>query len=332
MRSLGSARARLLALSAVVLFTAGPFAVSPASAQIGTAITPITVASDPGGFVYIAFGSSSNQWKNAELLGGVTVFAADAPNGTLLARLPLLPPFQSDDFSTPPGWTFTGVPAGTYYIAMVNGIVGTPSIPANAWARLDVTGSCAGVPGMALLNRDLNAGPSAVRVTMTAFGSCARSFLIEAGTSPGAANIASFEQGAAFLDATGVPAGSYYLRVRAKNPAGVGAYSAVLPLPVPACPAEIPDEVDDLTATVVGNTVTLSWTPPATPPGRPVTYYELAVLSAAPPGSPAPRYLLPGSMTSISAALPSGTYQVLMYAGNSCGSESGSGVVTFTVP
>lgn len=327
----GPARTRCLPFLVAVLFAAAA-PVAPARAQVGTAVSPMTAQSEPGGLVFIGFGRDPRQWSTAEALGGITLFAADAPNGAVTARLPIQPPFLSDDMLTPPGWTFSGVPAGTYYLALVYGIVGSPTIPATAWTRLDVTGSCTAAPGVALLTRDMNAGPTGVRVRMSAFGSCARSFLVDAGTSPGAANIASFEQTAALLDTSGVPPGSYYLRVRAKNQAGVGPASAVLPLPVPACPTELPDEVDDLTATVVGHTVTLTWTPPATPAGRPVTYYEFAVVNAAPPGTPPARYLVPGSLSTVSATLASGTYQVLIYAGNACGAESGSGLVTFTVP
>lgn len=323
--------ARPLPLAVGALFAALVTATT-AAAQVGTAITPITVQSEVGGFVYIAFGPSSNQWTTAESLGGVTLFAAASPNGALLARLPILPPFPSDELLTSPGWTFTGVPSGTFYLAMVYGIVGAPNIPASAWTRLDVVNSCTSPPGIGMLTRDMSVGPNSLRVRMTAFGGCARSFLVEAGTSPGAANVASFEQTSVLLDASGVPSGTYYLRIRAKNERGVGAYSPVLPLAVPACPTELPDEVDDLTATVSGQTVTLSWTPPVTPPGRPITYYEFEVVNAGPPGTPRPRALLPGASSTISATLPSGTYQVLIYAGNACGAESGSGIVTFTVP
>lgn len=59
---------------------------------------------------------------------------------------------------------------------------------------------------------------------MPAFGGCAGGFLVEAGSTPGASNIASFEQGGVLRDGTGVPAGNYYFRVRAKNQFGIGPY------------------------------------------------------------------------------------------------------------
>ncbi len=305
---------------------------NPAHAQVGTAVQPITVEGDSG-FAYIGFGPSPNQWTTAESLGGVTLFAAYAPNGPVLVRLPFLPPFESDELLTPPGWGFPGVPPGTYYVALVYGIVASPNIPAEHWTQLDVPGGCTTAPGIGLLNRDLaGVAPDAVRVFMSAFGGCATSYLVEAGTSPGATNVASFEQAGVLLSAGGVPPGNYYMRVRGKNQFGVGPYSAVLPVSVPGCPTEGPQEVDDLTATVVGNSVTLTWTPPVAPPGRPITYYELALLHAAPPATPAPRILLPGAVSTITATVPSGTYRLLIYAGNACNSESGSPLVTFTVP
>lgn len=315
---------------AAALVAACVLTAAPADAQVGTAITPLTVQADIG-FAFIGFGPSPNQWTTAEALGGVTLFASHAPNGGVLVRLPFLPPFESDELLTPPGWGFPGVPPGTYYVALVYGIVDTINIPAEHWTQLVVPATCTTAPGIGLANRDLaGVAPDTVRVFLSAFGGCATSYLVEAGTSPGATNVASFEQPGVLVNAGGVPAGDYYLRVRGRNQFGVGPYSAVLPVSVPACPSERPDEVDALTATVVDHTVTLTWTPAATPPGRPITYYEFALLDVAPLGTPPPRYLFPGAATTLTVTLPSATYRVLIYGGNACGSESGA-AVTFTV-
>lgn len=319
---------RLVAVfAAACLLTA-----APADAQVvGTAIRPLTVQADIG-FAYIGFGPDPNQWTSAEALGGVTLFASTAPNGPVLVRLPFLPPFESDELLTPPGWGFPGVPPGTYYVALIYGIVNTIDIPAEYWTQLVVPGTCTTVPGIGLANRDLaGVTPDTVRVFLSAFGGCATSYLVEAGTSPGATNVASFEQPGVLVNAGGVPSGDYYLRVRGRNQFGVGPISAVLPVSVPACPSEKPGEVDAITATVLGHDVTLNWTPAAAPPGRPITYYEFALLDVAPSGTPPLRYLVPGAATSLSTTLPSATYRVLIYSGNACGSESGA-IVSFKVP
>lgn len=314
--------------------TAWLLIVAPAGAQVGTAITPLILQGDPAG-AFIGFESSQEGVDVINAAGGVTLFAAYAPNGPLLVRLPFVAPFQYLPEQARIGWRYNGVPPGTYYLAIVVGIVNTPNISAAAWGQLVVPGACTDVPGMGIIDRDsAGVAPDTVRLLSSTHGGCATSFLVEAGTSPGVANVASFEQPGAVLSAGAGPAGNYDVRVRGRNQFGLGADSAVLPVSVPNCSTERPDEVDDLAASVVGHQVTLTWTAPATPPGRPITYYEIALLSGRAPGAPAPRFLLP-AVSSVSGILPSGTYSIALYAGNACNSTIGGGptdAVTFTVP
>ena len=55
-------------------------------------------------------------------------------------------------------------------------------------------------------------------------GDPVQTYVIEAGSAPGAADLASFSTGstATTFEAAGVPAGTYYLRVRANNGGGSG--------------------------------------------------------------------------------------------------------------
>lgn len=314
------------ATAAACLLTA-----ASAAAQIGTAVRPLNVQGHPAA-IFIGL-SGRNQLDTAEWAGGVTLFAAYAPNGPLLARLPLPPPYIDPDASVPDPWRFNGVPPGSYYVAMVYGIVAAPSIAATDWVPLVVTGACTGAPGVGMVDRrSTELEPNTLRLFLSTFGGCATSYLVEAGTSPGAANVASIETSDFLLSAPGVPAGNYYVRVRGRNQFGLGPYSPVLPVSVPNCPSEWTELGSDLTATVVGHQVTLTWTPPTPAPqhGGPVTYYELARLDGR-PGSPPQAILFPLTVTSVSVNAPSGTYAVGLWAGNTCRSDVVAAVV-FTVP
>jgi hypothetical protein len=319
---------------ATVSVTACLLTATSAQAQIGTAVSPVNVFGDAS-LVSIGF-SDTSQANAADSHGGVTLFAAYAPNGPLVVRLPFLPPYQVDsDSSTPAPWIFRGVPPATYYVALIYGVVDAPNIPDEAWTPLVVPGPCTGLPGMGLVDRE-SAGvePGTVRLFVSAFGGCATSYLVEAGTIPGAANAASFEHtGGVLLSVSGVPPGIYYVRVRGRNQFGLGPYSSVLPVSVPDCPAMWTELGSDLTATVVGHQVTLTWTPPVPAPqvGGPITYYELAHLNDGSPESPPQRILIPVTQNSFSTTVPPGTYAVGLFAGNSCRSDAVASVL-FNVP
>ena len=102
---------------------------------------------------------------------------------------------------------------------------------------------------------------------------------------------------------------------------------------MPACPPGWTELGSNLTATVVGNHVTLTWTTPTPAPqvGGPITYYELAHVNGGPPSTPPPRYLVPTGATSFSATVPSGHYVVALFAGNNCRSDTVASVI-FDIP
>ncbi len=321
-----SARLAAAALIASVLTAA------EAGAQIGTAFTPLAIRTSPNAaLIQIYTGQNTlDQMNNA---GGVTVFAAASPNGAILARLPYFPPFVPDpgELNYTYGWGYFGVPPGTYYVAVILGVVDTPTIAASDWTAMVVPGACSGPPGIGLANREASGtGPNDVRLRLGSWGGCASSFLVEVGTSPGSANLGTFTQAAHFLTASAVPAGNYYVRVRGQNQFGLGPHSAVLPLSVPAC-TTIEERDEQLAATVNGNQVTLNWTPGPQPPGGLATFYEVALFAPSVPLEAWSRVLLPAPATSISASVPSGPYTVALVAGNSCGTWL-AGVTAFTVP
>lgn len=286
-----------------------------------------------GNEVFVGFDSDSDAFLRADVLGGVTLFAAGAPGGPPLARLAYPSPLGTA-LEGVPGAVFRSVPTGTYYLVAVFGIVSVPSVPTSSWTRADVglAPPCATPPGAALIrNEETRTGSPFVRLWMNSVARCASSFLVEAGSSPGQANLARFEQDSQVLISGAVPPGGYYVRVRGRNQHGVGPYSELMPVHVPACPAEAPGPPSNLNAQVIGNVLTLSWTV-VTPAGRPPTFAEAILHHVQQPGQPPPLVLLPiGAATTITATVPSGSYNVSIAVGNSCG-KSYSSPVAFTVP
>jgi hypothetical protein len=98
-------------------------------------------------------------------------------------------------------------------------------------------------------------------------GEAAASYVIEAGTASGATDIASFDtaSSATAFTATGVPQGTYFVRVRGKNGAGMSAASNEARLVVGSvggtCDAA-PNSPTNLTSSLDGSRLTLSWNAP----------------------------------------------------------------------
>jgi hypothetical protein len=324
-------RSSIAGLAAAALVV-GVLGADEARAQIGTAFKPLAIQTSPNSAL-IQIYTGQNTLAQMTSAGGVTLFAAASPNGAILARLPYFPPFIPDpnELNYTYGWGYFGVPPGTYYVAVILGVVATPNIAASDWTAVVVPGGCTSAPGIGLATREVTgAGPNDVRLRLASWGGCASTFVVEAGTSPGSANVGTFSIPGGVLAASAVPAGNYYVRVRGQNQFGLGPQSAVLPVSVPACTTV--DQTDyQLTPAVNGSQVTLTWTPGAPPPGGPPTYYEIAIFAPSVPLEAWPRVLLATPVTSITASVPPGPYTVALVAGNGCGSWL-AGLATFTVP
>ena len=140
----------------------------------------------------------------------------------------------------------------------------------------------------------------------------ATSYVVEAGSQPGASDRASQNIGRRLDLFTPAPPGTYYVRVVGVNACGRGPASNEVIVHVGAPPPGVPL---DLRVTVAGGRASLAWDPPAE--GGPVTYYRLEAGSA--PGlsnvavttTTAPFFLTP--------IAPSGTYYVRVRAGSPSG-------------
>lgn len=86
-------------------------------------------------------------------------------------------------------------------------------------------------------------------------------YVVEAGSGPGLANLANIATGSttpAFAT-TAVPPGNYFVRVRARNAAGTSVPSNEVIVTV-GTPCQLPAAPQGLTASVLGTSVTLEWT------------------------------------------------------------------------
>jgi len=175
---------------------------------------------------------------------------------------------------------------------------------------------------------DLTATSSGSSVTLAwsapAGGDPAQSYVIEAGTASGLANLVSFSTGntATTFSASGVGNGTYYVRVRASNSAGISSPSneSVLVVGSTACTAApgIPGNLSG-TASASG-TVVLTWTAASGTP----TSYVIEAGSATGLANLANSDLGGAALTYTANNVGGGTYYVRVRAKNACGVSSQS--------
>lgn len=157
------------------------------------------------------------------------------------------------------------------------------------------------------------------------------SYVIEAGSTPGGHDLASFSTGssATAFHTSGVGRGVYYLRVRASSAAGVSAASNEVALVVGEAAStcgEAPSAPGRLAASVAGSTVTLVW---GAASGQPSSY----VLEAGSRAGAADLVVSDvGSATSTTATnVGAGTYFVRVRARNACGTGAASNEIAITI-
>ena len=208
-----------------------------------------------------------------------------------------------------PTTTFQGfAPPGVYYVRLTAHNRYGSSSPAH---EIQVTVGPVGAPPDAPTAFAANLQGLVATLSWTPPASAISGYVLEAGTSPGAANLAVVNLGPQTTFVTPVLSpGSYYVRVRAVNAAGIGAASNEVLLTVP----EAPGAPTNLNVAVAGSVATLTW---AAPPGT-VTGYVLEGGSA--PGATDLASLLLGpQLTFVSPPLPPGDYYVRVRARNSAG-------------
>ncbi len=122
---------------------------------------------------------------------------------------------------------------------------------------------------------------------------------------------------------TGVPAGTYTLRLGAVNGGGVSPASAPVTLTVPSACSGPPEVPSNALAYRVGNIANVVWDPPAAGPAA--ESYVLNV-SGALNGS------IPTTLRALAGQAPPGSYTISVTAVNPCGSSPASAPQTIVIP
>jgi hypothetical protein len=119
-------------------------------------------------------------------------------------------------------YTATGVGPGTYFVRVL-AFNSAGASPASNEIAVTVGGTACGAPPAAPSFGSVNVTGSTVTLSWLPGDGNATSFVVEAGSAPARADLATFDTGspAATLTVTGVGAGTYYVRLRARNACGV---------------------------------------------------------------------------------------------------------------
>lgn len=149
--------------------------------------------------------------------------------------------------------------------------------------------------------------------TAATTGGVAQSYILEAGSAPGQADIATFTLNSTATSTVigAVPSGQYWVRVRARNVLGTSGPSPDRQVLVGPCSA--PGAPSALSYTSADNLVTANWGPPAS--GVAQGYWLFAGYS---PGASDALVMPLGPSPTFTAAAPFGQYYVRVAARNSC--------------
>ena len=158
-------------------------------------------------------------------------------------------------------------------------------------------------------------------------------YLLEAGTVEGRSDAATIPLGGTATSFTiDAPPGRYWGRVRAVSAVGVSAPSGELVIDVDAtdssCFQTPPQAPLDLTASVSGRTVSLSWLQPTT---GPVANTQRVVAGSGPGLDDLAVVGVPGPATNFTTTAPPGTYFARLVALNTCGASPYSNEVRIVV-
>jgi len=223
--------------------------------------------------------------------------------------------------------TVLDVPDGIYYVRVhALNSDGESAASNEVVVAIPAGGGCFSAPNApeALVG---SATDSLVTVSWSApSGGCdVTSYSVQAGSSPGASDVAVMNVGTATTLSASAPAGIYYIRVVAVNAFGGSVASNEVTITV-GCPAA-PNAPTNLGGGSVGNLVALNWTAAGT--GCAATSYVVQAGSA--PGVSDLASLNVTGGTSLSVSAPQGTYYVRVVATNDFGASAASNEIVLNV-
>jgi len=158
-------------------------------------------------------------------------------------------------------------------------------------------------------------------------GGAVQQYIVDGGTAPGVYNLGSVTYPATVTSATvgAVPAGTYYLRVRAKNALGTSLPSVERAVTVGACTP--PGPPGTLSGTANDTLVNLQWSPPSS--GIAQGYRLLAGTAPGLVNLGTQDY--PATVTALSGNVAYGTYYVRVQSLNVCGASTPSNEIALVV-
>ena len=217
-------------------------------------------------------------------------------------------------------------PPGTYYVR-VSGRNSVGTGPPSNEVIVAVGGSgCAVAPDAPT---DLAASVSGGSVSLSwvaATGCPTDSYVLEAGSASGIANLFTGDVGNVTTLTAAAPPATYFVRVRARNIFGVSAPSNEIIVTVSGACAVAPGAPTGLSASVNGGVVSLAWVAAT---GCPADSYVIEAGNAQGTSNVFAGDV--GNVTALSAAAPPGTYYVRVRGRNAFGVSAPSNEVIVTV-
>jgi hypothetical protein len=252
-----------IAVTAGVTTSGRDFSLDPAGTITGTVTDSATAAPVSGGFVGVYSGGATPL-----MLTSVSINAAGnysigglAPGTYFVATS--VNQYANEAFDN------VACPTSSGFFCSTNFVVanGTPIAVSGGMTTSGINLALAPQPTSPGSPSGLNATVSGGTVQFTWFaptsGGVATSYILEAGLSPGTTAV-TLPAATTSLTVPGVPAGTFYIRVRAVNAFGTGPASAEFTLRVGGGGTGIPDAPTALVAWTSGGRLTMTWSNPTT--------------------------------------------------------------------